>query len=49
MMPFAYARAARVADAVAGGAAANTAFLAGGTVLLTWMRLNIAAPERTEA
>jgi xanthine dehydrogenase YagS FAD-binding subunit len=50
MMPFAYARAGRVADAVADaiaeGAEGNTAFLAGGTELLNWMRLDIAAPER---
>jgi xanthine dehydrogenase YagS FAD-binding subunit len=46
MHPFAYARASSVPEAVAAGAAPGTAFLAGGTELLNWMRLGIAAPER---
>jgi xanthine dehydrogenase YagS FAD-binding subunit len=46
MTPFAYARGARIADAVAAGAAPDTAFLAGGTELLNWMRLAIAEPSR---
>lgn len=46
MLPFAYARASSVPEAVAAGAVPGTAFLAGGTELLNWMRLNIAAPER---
>lgn len=47
MTPFAYARAADAGQAVAVAAAApGTAFLAGGTELLNWMRLGIAAPAR---
>jgi xanthine dehydrogenase YagS FAD-binding subunit len=46
MMPFAYARAARLPEALAAGAEPNTAFLAGGTELLNWMRLAIASPAR---
>lgn len=46
MMPFAYARAASVDDAIAAGADAETVFLAGGTELLNWMRLDIATPAR---
>ena len=41
MRPFAYARAVSVHDALAAGAAADTAVLAGGTELLNWMRLGI--------
>lgn len=44
MLPFAYARASDLAEAVA--AAPGAALLAGGTELLNWMRLGIAAPER---
>ena len=46
MMPFAYARAAGVDQALAAGAAPDTAYLAGGTELLNWLRLGIAAPAR---
>jgi xanthine dehydrogenase YagS FAD-binding subunit len=46
MMPFAYARAASVDQALAAGAAPDTAYLAGGTELLNWLRLGIAAPVR---
>lgn len=46
MVPFAYGRAASVPEAVAAGAGSDTAFLAGGTELLNWMRLGIAAPAR---
>ena len=46
MMPFAYARTASVDQALAAGAAPDTAYLAGGTELLNWLRLGIAAPAR---
>lgn len=46
MHPFGYTRATKVADAVTGAAEAGTELLAGGTELLNWMRLGIAAPER---
>jgi xanthine dehydrogenase YagS FAD-binding subunit len=46
MLPFAYARAASVTDAVAGGGAGDTMFLAGGTELLNWLRLGISTPQR---
>lgn len=46
MQSFAYARAADVSAAVAAGGEPGTAFLAGGTEILNWMRLGIAAPER---
>lgn len=46
MMPFSYARASSVQNAVQAGAGPDTVFLAGGTELLNWMRLNIAAPKR---
>src|SRR5688572_17500988 len=46
MRPFAYARAGTVSDALAAGDGAETAFLAGGTELLNWLRLGIAAPAR---
>ena len=46
MLPFRYARAATVDQAIAAGAAPNTAFLAGGTELLNWLRLGVAAPVR---
>jgi len=45
MENFAYARVHDAAGAVAAGAAEAT-FLAGGTELLNWMRLGVAAPER---
>jgi xanthine dehydrogenase iron-sulfur cluster and FAD-binding subunit A len=46
MHSFSYARADRADQAVAAGADAGTMFLAGGTELLNWMQLGIAAPER---
>lgn len=46
MQAFAYARAAGLAEALAAGGEPGTAFLAGGTELLNWMRLGIAAPAR---
>ena len=46
MQPFAYARAAALPEALAAAAKPGTAFLAGGTELLNWMRLGIAAPAR---
>ncbi|HEX3762814.1 MAG TPA: xanthine dehydrogenase family protein subunit M [Kofleriaceae bacterium] len=46
MLPFGYARAASVDQALAAGAAPDTAFLAGGTELLNWLRLGVAAPTR---
>ena len=46
MLPFAYARAGSVREAVAAGGGAETVFLAGGTELLNWMRLGIAVPAR---
>jgi xanthine dehydrogenase YagS FAD-binding subunit len=46
MLPFRYARAATVDQAIAAGAAPHTAFLAGGTELLNWLRLGVAAPAR---
>jgi xanthine dehydrogenase YagS FAD-binding subunit len=46
MLPFAYARAAKVDQAIWIGAEPDTAFLAGGTELLNWLRLGIAAPAR---
>ena len=46
MIPFAYGRATSTEEAVSAGAGPATMFLAGGTELLNWMRLNIAAPER---
>jgi xanthine dehydrogenase YagS FAD-binding subunit len=46
MMNFGYARAGNVGEAVQGGSGAHTVFLAGGTELLNWLRLNIMAPER---
>ncbi|HUZ63814.1 MAG TPA: FAD binding domain-containing protein, partial [Acetobacteraceae bacterium] len=46
MLPFSYARAGSVREAVAAGGGADTVFLAGGTELLNWMRLGIAAPAR---
>jgi xanthine dehydrogenase YagS FAD-binding subunit len=46
MLAFSYARAANVADALDVGASSPTAFLAGGTELLNWLRLGVAAPER---
>jgi xanthine dehydrogenase YagS FAD-binding subunit len=46
MRPFAYARATTVDEALAVSAEAGTVVLAGGTELLNWMRLGVAAPER---
>jgi xanthine dehydrogenase YagS FAD-binding subunit len=46
MERFGYARAATLDQAIAAAVEPNTAFLAGGTELLNWMRLGIAAPER---
>ncbi len=46
MQSFSYARASTLPDVLAAGAQPETMFLAGGTELLNWMRLGIAAPER---
>ena len=46
MQPFSYARAGSVPEAVAAGAGPGTAYLAGGTELLNWMRLGILDPAR---
>ena len=46
MQPFSYARAANLPEAVAAGAGPDTAYLAGGTELLNWMRLGILNPAR---
>jgi xanthine dehydrogenase YagS FAD-binding subunit len=46
MRPFAYARATSLDDALAAAREPGTAVLAGGTELLNWLRLGIAAPER---
>ncbi len=46
MQPFAYARAESLSQAVDAGAEPATVFLAGGTELLNWLRLGIAAPGR---
>lgn len=46
MTPFVYARADSLGDTIAAGAAPDSAFLAGGTELLNWLRLGIAEPTR---
>jgi xanthine dehydrogenase YagS FAD-binding subunit len=46
MRPFAYARALTLDDAVAAAGEPGTTVLAGGTELLNWLRLGIAAPDR---
>jgi xanthine dehydrogenase YagS FAD-binding subunit len=46
MTPLAYARAPDLDQALAAGAEPDTAFLAGGTELLNWLRLGITAPAR---
>ena len=46
MRPFAYARAATFDDALEAAREPGTAVLAGGTELLNWLRLGIAAPDR---
>jgi xanthine dehydrogenase YagS FAD-binding subunit len=46
MTPFAYARAMTLDQAIAAAAEPDTAFLAGGTELLNWLRLGITAPTR---
>ena len=46
MDSFAYGRAAGIEDVLAETGGPNTAFLAGGTELLNWLRLGIAKPER---
>jgi xanthine dehydrogenase YagS FAD-binding subunit len=46
MDSFAYGRAAGIEDVFAEAGGPNTAFLAGGTELLNWLRLGIASPER---
>jgi len=46
MESFAYGRAESLDQAVAAGAEPDTAFLAGGTELLNWLRLGIATPKR---
>jgi xanthine dehydrogenase YagS FAD-binding subunit len=46
MRPFTYARATTLDEAVAAAREPGTAVLAGGTELLNWLRLGIAAPDR---
>jgi len=46
MERFGYARAGSLDQAIAAGLEPHTAFLAGGTELLNWMRLGIAAPKQ---
>jgi xanthine dehydrogenase YagS FAD-binding subunit len=46
MRPFAYARARTLDDAVAAAREPGTVVLAGGTELLNWLRLGVAAPDR---
>jgi xanthine dehydrogenase YagS FAD-binding subunit len=46
MRPFAYARATTLDDALAAAREPGTSVLAGGTELLNWLRLGIAAPDR---
>ena len=46
MRPFAYARAATLEDAVEAAGEPGPVVLAGGTELLNWLRLGIAAPDR---
>lgn len=46
MRPFAYARATSFDDAVAAASEPGTVVLAGGTELLNWLRLGVAAPDR---
>jgi xanthine dehydrogenase YagS FAD-binding subunit len=46
MHAFTYARTSSVSDALAAGAGGRTAFLAGGTELLNWLRLGVSAPKR---
>ncbi len=46
MQSFSYARAANMAEALSAGVAGQTAYLAGGTELLNWLRLGVATPER---
>jgi xanthine dehydrogenase YagS FAD-binding subunit len=46
MRPFAYARATSLDDALSAAREPGTAVLAGGTELLNWLLLGVAAPER---
>lgn len=46
MRPFAYARAGSLDDALSAASEPGTAVLAGGTELLNWMRIGVAAPDR---
>ena len=46
MRPFGYARADTIEEALAAAGEPGTTVLAGGTELLNWMRLGLAAPER---
>ena len=46
MRPFAYARATSLDEALAAAEEPGTTVLAGGTELLNWLRLGIAAPDR---
>ena len=46
MRPFAYARALTLEDAAAAAREPGTTVLAGGTELLNWLRIGIAAPDR---
>src|ERR1700743_546834 len=45
MRPFTYARAATLDDALRAASEPGTAVLAGGTELINWLRLGIAAPD----
>src|SRR5262249_19056887 len=46
MLPLAYARASSLEQALAAGADRDTAYLAGGTELINWLRLDIVAATR---
>jgi xanthine dehydrogenase YagS FAD-binding subunit len=46
MRPFLYARAATLDDALGAALEPGTAVLAGGTELLNWLRIGVAAPDR---
>ena len=46
MRPFGYARAETLDQALVAGADPDTVYLAGGTELLNWLRLEITEPGR---